>query len=67
VDEAVLLGDRVAVLGGAGRPLRALVDIPHPRKREFLGHAETRAARGEVLAALEQTDDAPTTNDPENR
>jgi NitT/TauT family transport system ATP-binding protein len=67
VDEAVLLGDRVAVLGGAGRPLRALVDIPHPRRREFLGHAGTRAARGEVLAALEQTDDAPTTNDPENR
>ena len=34
VDEALLLGDRVAVLGRAGQPLRALVDVPHaPRPR----------------------------------
>ncbi len=31
VDEALMLGDRIAVLGRAGRPLRALVDVPEPR------------------------------------
>jgi NitT/TauT family transport system ATP-binding protein len=55
VDEAVLLGDRVAVLGRAGQPLRALVDIPHPRDRDHLDHPDTRAARADVLAALNHT------------
>ncbi|MCZ4587275.1 ABC transporter ATP-binding protein [Rhodococcus opacus] len=55
VDEAVLLGDRVAVLGRAGEPLRALVDIPHPRDRDHLDHPDTRAARADVLAALNHT------------
>ncbi|WP_370180277.1 ABC transporter ATP-binding protein [Rhodococcus wratislaviensis] len=55
VDEAVLLGDRVAVLGRAGEPLRALVDIPHPRDRDHLDHPGTRAARADVLAALNHT------------
>ena len=31
VDEALMLGDRIAVLGRAGRPLRALLDVPEPR------------------------------------
>ncbi|MDF3304726.1 ABC transporter ATP-binding protein [Rhodococcus sp. T2V] len=53
VDEAVLLGDRVAVLGRAGDPLRALVDIPHPR--DHLDHPGTRAARADVLGALNHT------------
>ena len=30
VDEALLIGDRVAVLGRAGEPLRALLDVPEP-------------------------------------
>ena len=31
VDEALLIGDRIAVLGRAGQPLRALLDVPSPR------------------------------------
>ena len=30
VDEALLIGDRIAVLGRAGQPLRALLDVPAP-------------------------------------
>lgn len=47
VDEALALGDRVAVLGRAGQPLRALVDVPQPRSDR--AHPELRA---EVIAAL---------------
>jgi NitT/TauT family transport system ATP-binding protein len=47
VDEALALGDRVAVLGRAGQPLRALVDVPQPRGDRT--HPELRA---EVIAAL---------------
>jgi len=31
VDEALILGDRVAVLGRVGQPLRAVIDVPEPR------------------------------------
>ena len=47
VDEALLLGDRVAVLGRAGQPLRALVDIPNPRAT-----ADRRDRRARILEAL---------------
>ncbi|MFD4404631.1 ABC transporter ATP-binding protein [Nocardia sp. NPDC058499] len=47
VDEALLLGDRVAVLGRAGRPLRALIDIPNPRET-----ADRQADRARLLEAL---------------
>ena len=47
VDEALTLGDRVAVLGRAGQPLRALVDVPQPRSGRT--HPEIRA---EIVAAL---------------
>jgi NitT/TauT family transport system ATP-binding protein len=47
VDEALALGDRVAVLGRAGQPLRALVDVPQPRSDR--SHPEIRA---EIVAAL---------------
>jgi len=47
VDEALTLGDRVAVLGRAGQPLRAVVDVPHPRSDQ--AHPEQRA---EIIAAL---------------
>jgi NitT/TauT family transport system ATP-binding protein len=47
VDEALALGDRVAVLGRAGQPLRALVDVPQPRSDR--SHAEIRA---EIIAGL---------------
>jgi NitT/TauT family transport system ATP-binding protein len=47
VDEALALADRVAVLGRAGRPLRALVDVPQPRGDRT--HPELRA---EIIAAL---------------
>ena len=47
VDEALPLGDRIAVLGRAGR-LRAMVDVPEPRND--LAHPELRA---EIIAALD--------------
>jgi NitT/TauT family transport system ATP-binding protein len=47
VNEALALADRVAVLGRAGRPLRALVDVPQPRGDR--AHPELRA---EIIAAL---------------
>ncbi|MGW6379393.1 ABC transporter ATP-binding protein [Rhodococcus sp. NPDC055112] len=65
VDEAVLLGDRVAVLGRAGAPLRTIVDVPRPRDRDALDHPDTLAARTKVLAALGHTSIGPT-NTPEN-
>lgn len=50
VDEALALGDRVAVLGRAGEPLRALLDIPSPRDTD-VSRTELRA---EILGALHQ-------------
>jgi NitT/TauT family transport system ATP-binding protein len=47
VDEALTLGDRVAVLGRAGQPLRALVDVPQPRSDRV--HPDVRT---EIIAAL---------------
>jgi NitT/TauT family transport system ATP-binding protein len=47
VDEALALGDRVAVLGRAGQPLRALIDVPQPRSDR--SHPEVRT---EIIAAL---------------
>jgi NitT/TauT family transport system ATP-binding protein len=47
VDEALALGDRVAVLGRAGQPLRALVDVPQPRSDRPLPEL-----RSEIIAAL---------------
>jgi NitT/TauT family transport system ATP-binding protein len=51
VDEAVTLGDRVAVLGRAGQPVRALIDVPQPRTE----HSSRSALRAEIIAALEQS------------
>ncbi len=50
VDEALLLGDRIAVLGKAGQPLRALVDVPEPRVGQ-----QRSALRAEVIAALDHS------------
>jgi NitT/TauT family transport system ATP-binding protein len=52
VDEALLLGDRIAVLGRAGQPLRALLDVPNPRTPDA-AHSDLRS---EILAALEHTE-----------
>ncbi|MDA2890171.1 ABC transporter ATP-binding protein [Mycolicibacterium sp. BiH015] len=52
VDEALLLGDRIAVLGRAGQPLRALLDVPSPRD-SFVSRA---ALRAEVIAALDHSE-----------
>jgi NitT/TauT family transport system ATP-binding protein len=50
VDEALAVGDRVVVLGKAGHPLRAVLEVPDPRvDRE---RAELRA---EIIAALDHT------------
>jgi NitT/TauT family transport system ATP-binding protein len=51
VDEALLLGDRVAVLGQVGQPLRALIDVPQPRATDVV----RQAARAEIVAALEHS------------
>lgn len=50
VDEALILGDRVAVLGRAGQPLRALIEVGQPRT----DHPERSTLRAEIIAALEQ-------------
>ncbi|QUQ70730.1 ABC transporter ATP-binding protein [Kutzneria sp. CA-103260] len=47
VDEAVFLGDRVAVLGGRPTRVMSIVDVPCPR-----GDSDNSAARAEILAAL---------------
>jgi NitT/TauT family transport system ATP-binding protein len=51
VDEALALGDRVAVLGRAGQPLRALVDVPQPRYDR-----SQPERRSEIIAALHYSD-----------
>ncbi|RMI34301.1 ABC transporter ATP-binding protein [Nocardia stercoris] len=48
VDEALTLGDRVAVLGRNGSGLRALLTVPDPRD----GTVDRSALRAELLAAL---------------
>ncbi|NKY84493.1 ABC transporter ATP-binding protein [Nocardia veterana] len=48
VDEALTLGDRVAVLGGADRALRSLIHVPSPRVEDV----DRSAERAEILAAL---------------
>lgn len=52
VDEALLIGDRIAVLGRAGQPLRALLDVPSPRDPAV---ART-ALRAEAIAALDHSE-----------
>jgi NitT/TauT family transport system ATP-binding protein len=52
VDEALQIGDRIAVLGRAGRPLRALVDVPEPR----VDGVDRSALRAGVIAALDHSE-----------
>jgi sulfonate transport system ATP-binding protein len=52
VDEALLIGDRIAVLGRAGQPLRALLDAPSPRDP---GVVRT-ALRANIIAALDNSE-----------
>jgi NitT/TauT family transport system ATP-binding protein len=51
VDEALVLGDRVAVLGRVGQPLRAVIDIPEPRTEQ----PGRQALRTEIIAALDHS------------
>lgn len=51
VDEALILGDRVAVLGRAGQPLRTVLDVPEPRTE----NVSRVALRGKIIAALEHS------------
>ena len=51
VDEALLLGDRIVVLGRAGQPVRAVVDVPSPRDPR----ADRIALRADVIAALDSS------------
>ncbi len=58
VDEALYLGDRIAVLGPDG--VRVMVEVPHPRDPATRGTPVVREARREILAALgagDPTDD----------
>lgn len=50
VDEALTLGDRVAVLSRSGSPLRALVDVPFPRSGSVLPEL-----RSDIVAALDDS------------
>jgi NitT/TauT family transport system ATP-binding protein len=52
VDEALLIGDRIAVLGRAGLPLRALLEVPSPRDSDV----SRTALRAEVIAALNHSE-----------
>ncbi len=54
VDEALALGDRVAVLGRAGQPLRALLDVPSPRDASPDSDVSRTELRAEILGALHQ-------------
>lgn len=51
VDEALILGDRVAVLGRAGQPLGAVLDVSEPRTE----HISRVALRKKLIAALENS------------
>ena len=48
IDEAVLLGDRIVVLDHAGRGIRRIVDVPHPRSASVAN----QSARDEAADAL---------------
>jgi NitT/TauT family transport system ATP-binding protein len=48
VDEALILGDRVAVLGRVGQPLRTVIDVPEPRTEQ----TGRQALRTEIITAL---------------
>jgi NitT/TauT family transport system ATP-binding protein len=50
VDEALVLGDRIAVLGQAGQPLRAILDVPDPRSDR-----SRVELHDEVIAALDHS------------
>ncbi|UGQ15307.1 ABC transporter ATP-binding protein [Yinghuangia sp. ASG 101] len=52
VDEALFLGDRIAVLGPHGTGLRAVVDVPHPRERDARHSPDVLAARARILGLL---------------
>jgi NitT/TauT family transport system ATP-binding protein len=52
VDEALQIGDRIAVLGRAGQPLRALVKVPEPR----VDGVDRSALRAGVIAALDHSE-----------
>jgi NitT/TauT family transport system ATP-binding protein len=52
VDEALLIGDRIAVLGRAGEPVRALLKVPSPREPS-VHRAELRT---EIIDALNHSE-----------
>jgi NitT/TauT family transport system ATP-binding protein len=52
VDEALTLGDRIVVLGRAGQPMRASLDVPQPRSDQPRGDSPRAALRAEIIAAL---------------
>jgi sulfonate transport system ATP-binding protein len=51
VDEALILGDRVAVLGRVGHPVRAVIDVPEPRSDQ----PGRQALRAEIIAGLDHS------------
>jgi len=50
VDEALALGDRIVVLGRAGEPVRASIDVPDPRSGR-----PADELRAEIIAALDHS------------
>lgn len=53
VDEALALGDRVVVLGRAGEPLRASIEVPEPRSDR-----PQEELRAQIIAALNHAEAA---------
>jgi NitT/TauT family transport system ATP-binding protein len=52
VDEALLLGDRIAVLGRAGEPLRTVQNVPDPRTPDVV----RTDLRADIVAALNNSE-----------
>jgi NitT/TauT family transport system ATP-binding protein len=52
VDEALFLGDRVALLGASPREPVRVVEVPRPRDRAARESAATVAVRRDLLASL---------------
>jgi NitT/TauT family transport system ATP-binding protein len=53
VDEALALGDRIVVLGRAGEPVRASIQVPDPRSDQ-----RQDEQRAQIIAALNHAEAA---------